>query len=69
LWLFFPTELTPQQEHLLNEAFVKQPVVAPENAEWKEVEHINDESDDEMNGGGESDDDDHDHPQDACSVQ
>jgi len=67
--IVFPTELTPQQEHLLNEAFIKQPIAAPGNAEWKVVEKINEESDDEMNGGGESDDEDQDHAQDACSIQ
>jgi len=64
----FPEELTPQQEHLLNEAFVKKPVVIPENTHFKEVEKIvqGDGSDDDMRDGSEEEAHD---PQEACSIQ
>jgi DnaJ-class molecular chaperone len=59
----FPEELSHEQEHLLNEAFVKKPLVVPENTEWKVVEKIQEdhdmhESSDEQN-----------EPQEGCSVQ
>jgi DnaJ family protein A protein 2 len=62
----FPEELSPEQAHLLNEVFVKKPVALPENTQFKDVEKIEDGSDDE--DMHESDEEGHD-PQEACSIQ
>jgi len=59
----FPEELSLEQEHLLNDAFVKKPLVVPTHTQWKVVEKIQDdhdmhESSDEQNDA-----------QEGCSIQ
>jgi len=61
----FPDELSPEQEHLLNEAFVKKPLEIPPNTEWKVVEKIHHGSDQEMNESS----DEQNEQEASCSIQ
>jgi len=63
--VIFPEELTPHQEHMLNEAFPKKSLELPPGTEWNHVEKIvHTGTEDEMSDSNE----DQERP-DACSIQ
>jgi len=63
----FPEELSPEQEHLLNEAFIKKPVQLPPNSQFTPVEKIvnNNDSEEEMHESDEGQND----TAEVCSIQ
>jgi len=61
----FPDELSPEQDHLLNEALIKKPLDIPPNTEWKVVEKIHSGSDHEMNDSSS----DQNEQETSCSIQ
>jgi DnaJ family protein A protein 2 len=61
----FPDEISPQQEHLLIEAFEKLPPVVPPTTQWKVVEKILPGSDNEMHESSEEGQNEG----EGCSIQ